>query len=183
MRRLAGLAVLLLVAGCGGVEGTGTRGYTEGDGSITVVPAHDRHKPGEVSGTTLDGAKISLEQYAGHVVVMNVWGSWCPPCRKEAPTLAASARALRAEGVVFLGINTRDNSRDNAIAFEKANGVPYPSLFDPEGKSLLAFRGTLPLNTIPSTVIVDRQGRVAASILGVVSGRSTLKDVIEDVEK
>lgn len=182
MRLLGCLLSLLVLAGCGGVGGTGTRGYPEGSGVITVLPVADREEPGEVAGQTLEGTEVSLDQYDGKVVVLNVWGSWCPPCRKESPFLAEAARKLADKGVVFLGINTRDNSRDNALAFQRAQGLPYSSLYDPDGRSLLSFRGTLPLNTIPSTVIVDSSGRVAASILGEVSTAGTLMDVIEDVQ-
>lgn len=181
---LAGLLSLALLAGCGsGVEGTGDAGYTRGDGAITVLPVADREEPGAVAGETLEGEKVSLASYGGQVVVLNVWGSWCPPCRKEAPFLAEAARELEDDGVVFLGINTRDNSRDNALAFQRAQDLPYTSIYDPDGRTLLAFRGTLPPNSIPSTVVIDREGRVAASVIGEVSSANTLLDIVEDVEK
>lgn len=181
---LAGLLSLALLAGCGsGVEGTGDAGYTRGDGAITVLPVADREEPGAVTGETLEGEKVSLASYDGQVVVLNVWGSWCPPCRKEAPFLAEAARELEDDGVVFLGINTRDNSRDNALAFQRAQDLPYTSIYDPDGRTLLAFRGTLPPNSIPSTVVIDREGRVAASVIGEVSSANTLLDIVEDVEK
>ena len=107
------LTVLLLglaTSACGGASGTGDKGYVDGQGIITRLATDDRKKPGEVSGTTLDGEDLSLDQYAGKVVVLNVWGSWCAPCRKEARMLGAAARELTTDGVVFVGVNTRDSS-------------------------------------------------------------------------
>jgi thiol-disulfide isomerase/thioredoxin len=188
MRRLLVLAVLTAVAlgasGCaGGLGGTGDKGYITGEGVITQVNAADRKKPGDVSGETLDGDDVSLASYAGKVVVINVWGSWCPPCRAEADELAAAARELAPKGVVFLGINNRDPSKDNGRAFQRTYDVPYPSIYDPSGRNLLAFHGTLTPNSTPSTVVIDRQGRVAASVLGSVPSKLTLVDLVEDVAK
>jgi thiol-disulfide isomerase/thioredoxin len=148
-----------------------------------VLPADKRKHPGEVTGKTLEGKNVSLSSYAGKVVVINVWGAWCPPCRAEADDLGAAARALASQGVVFLGINTRDASKDQGLAFQRTYDVPYSSIFDPGGRNLLAFHGTLTPNSIPSTVIIDKQGRVAASILGELSSKTTLVDLVEDVSK
>ena len=180
------LAVLLLgpvLAACSDAGSTGDKGYVDGRGIITRLPAAERGKPGEVSGRTLEGRQVRLSDYAGKTVVLNVWGSWCPPCRKEAPTLAAASRQLKGQDVVFLGINTRDSSPDQGLAFQRRYDVPYPSLFDPAGRSLLAFRGTLTPSAIPSTVVIDPRGRVAASVIGEVPGRATLVDLVEDVAK
>jgi thiol-disulfide isomerase/thioredoxin len=181
---LPAAALLLAVVGAGGcskVGSTGDKGYIAGEGVITLLPTAQRKAPGPVSGTTLDGQKLSLASYAGKVVVVNVWGAWCPPCRAEADDLAAAARELAAKGVVFVGINTRDASQDNARSFERRYDVPYPSIYDPGGRNLLAFRRTLTPNAIPSTVVIDAQGRVAASILGEVTSKNTLVDLVEDV--
>ena len=170
------LAVLLVGAAttaCASSPGTGDKGYVDGAGVITRLPVAERKMPGEVSGTTLDGQDLSLAQYAGKVVVLNVWGSWCPPCRKEAPTLASAAR----------GVNTKDSSTQQGLAFQRRYAVPYPSFFDPAGRTLLAFSGTLNPSAIPSTVVLDTQGRVAASILGEVPSRQTLVDLVRDVQK
>jgi thiol-disulfide isomerase/thioredoxin len=178
------LALALATAGCSGfdtIDGTGDKGYIDGEGVITKLPVNKREKPSEISGTTLDGDKVSLSSYAGKVIVINVWGSWCPPCRAEAGELAEAAKELMPQGVVFLGINTRDTSADNAIAFERSQGTPYPSIYDPGGENLLAFHKTLSPNSIPSTVIIDAQGRVAASVMGRVTSSRTLIDLIEDV--
>jgi thiol-disulfide isomerase/thioredoxin len=179
---LALLAVLvLLTGGCSRVGSTGDKGYIDGEGVITLLPVAQRKAPGTVSGETLDGQQLSLASYAGKVVVVNVWGAWCPPCRAEADELAAAARELAPNGVVFVGINSRDSSKDNARAFERTYDVPYPSIYDPGGRNLLAFHRTLTPNAIPSTVVIDAQGRVAASILGAVTSKTTLVDLVEDV--
>ena len=178
------IAVLLVGAAtsaCGSTADTGDKGYVDGTGIVTRLEVAERKKPGEVSGETLDGTKVSLDDYAGKVVVLNVWGSWCPPCRKEAPTLVAASRELAKDDVVFLGVNTKDSSRDLGLAFERRYDVPYDSLFDPSGRNLLAFYGTLSPSAIPSTVVIDQQGRVAASILGEVPSRRTLVDLVHDV--
>lgn len=180
----AALLAAALLTGCGSdVGSTGVNGYVDGKGVITVLPADERKKPGEVSGETLEGEPVSLDDYAGKVVVVNVWGAWCPPCRAEADDLVSAANELAPGGVVFLGINTRDNSRDNALAFQASRNVPYSSIFDPGGRNLLAFRGTLSPNAIPSTVVIDAQGRVAASIIGEVPSAQTVVDLVDEVNQ
>ena len=176
-------AVAVSLGGCGKVGATGDKGYIDGEGVITELPVAQRKAPGDVSGETLDGQHLSLASYAGKVVVVNVWGAWCPPCRAEADDLAAAAKELAPQGVVFVGINSRDTSKDNARAFERTYDVPYPSIYDPSGRNLLAFHGTLSPNAIPSTVVLDKQGRVAASVLGEVTSKTTLVDLVEDVSK
>lgn len=174
-------AILLGATGCSKVGSTGDKGYIAGEGVITLLPEAQRKAPGAVSGETLDGNQLSLASYAGKVIVVNVWGAWCPPCRAEADDLAAAARELAPKGVVFVGINTRDASQDNARSFERRYGVPYPSIYDPGGRNLLAFHRTLTPNAIPSTVVIDARGRVAASILGEVTSKTTLVDLVQDV--
>ena len=172
-----------VASGCGSAANTGDKGYVDGTGIITRLAVAQRKKPGEVSGETLDGKQLSLSQYAGKVIVLNVWGSWCPPCRKEAPTLASASRVLAKDGVVFVGVNTKDSSPEQGLAYQRRYGVPYPSLFDPAGRSLLAFHGTLNPSAIPSTLVLDTKGRVAASILGEVPSERTLVDLVRDVQK
>jgi thiol-disulfide isomerase/thioredoxin len=171
------------VAGCAGSSSldTGGKGYVTGDGTVTVVDAVDRKPPlTEVKGPSVDGRTVSLAQLRGKVVVMPVWGSWCGPCRAEAPALADAARDLAHDGVAFLGINTRDVARDNASRFVRRFDLPYDSLFDPDGQALLAFHGTLSPSTIPSFVVIDPQGRIAGRILGEAT-TATLDGVVEDV--
>jgi thiol-disulfide isomerase/thioredoxin len=171
-----------LVAGCASSEvgSSGDQGYVAGKGVITTLAAADRKAPGTVEGRTIDGEQVSLADYRGKVVVVNVWGSWCAPCRAEAPMLADAARDLRGKGVEFLGIDSRDPSEAAARAFVRRFDIPYPSIYDQSGTTLLAFRGTLTPNSVPSTVVIDRQGRVAASVLGEVT-RTTLYDLVEGV--
>lgn len=170
----------LVLAGCSSdVGSSGNQGYVAGKGIITSVKAADRKQPGAVAGRTLDGRQVSLSDFRGKVVVVNVWGSWCGPCRAEAPMLAQASRDLAEKGVVFLGIDSRDPSKDAAKAFVRRFDVPYPSLYDQQGSTLLAFRGTLTPNSVPSTVVVDPQGRVSGSVLGSLT-RTTLDDLVDD---
>lgn len=175
------LAGLLLSACGGGVESKGDQGYVSGNGVITVLDEEDRYVPEEVSGESLEGEPLSLSSYDGKVVVVNVWGAWCPPCRAEADDLAVAAKELQPDGVAFLGINTRDTSRDNALSFQRSREVPYPSIYDPSGRTLLAFRGSLRPNSIPSTLVLDEQGRVAATVLGELTSARTLVSLVEEV--
>ncbi len=184
-RRATAIAAVLLagtvLSACSDdVGSSGDSGFVAGKGIITRLAVEDRKEPGEVAGETLDGEPISLEDYEGKTVVVNVWGSWCAPCRAEAPDLTAASEELADDGVEFLGINSRDLDRAAAQAFQRRFEVPYPSIYDQQGKTLLAFRGTLSPNAIPSTVVIDDQGRVAASVIGEVS-RSTLVGLVEDV--
>jgi thiol-disulfide isomerase/thioredoxin len=159
-------AVLLLTAGCadGQVRRSGDGGqsrYIEGTGAVTTVPDGDRAPAPDFGGPLLDGGEFDLAEARGDVVVLNVWGSWCPPCSKEAPALQAVAESLAADGVRFVGINTRDNETD-ARAFQAEFGVTYPSVVDTDGRRMLAFRDTLPPAAIPTTLVIDRESRVAA---------------------
>ena len=173
-------ALLASVAGCSNdIGSSGDQGFVSNEGVITLVAPEDRETPGEVAGETIDGEPISLADYAGQVVVINVWGSWCAPCRAEAPMLAEAARDLAADDVQFLGIDSRDADQANARAFVRTFDIPYPSIYDQQGRTLLAFRGTLTPNSIPSTVVIDKEGRVAASVLGEIT-RSTLDSLVEE---
>ncbi|NUR29379.1 MAG: TlpA family protein disulfide reductase [Catenulispora sp.] len=117
---------------------------------LTTYPSGNR--PPAVTGDTLDGGKLTLADLRGHVVVLNVWGSWCMPCRKEAPDLALAAHETAPRGVRFVGIDTRDNAA-SAQAFVRTFKIPYPSLVDKDGQLLLAFNGIIPVSAVPSTVV------------------------------
>ena len=185
-RRVARLAAAVLfgavVTGCSADASTSgaDTGFISGNGVVTVLPEQERKEPGPVAGATIDGEPISLADYAGQTVVVNVWGSWCAPCRAEADDLVAASKELADDDVAFLGIDSRDLDKSAARAFTRRYQVPYPSLYDQGGETLLAFNGTLAPNTIPSTLIIDARGRVAASILGETS-KATLIGVVEEV--
>jgi thiol-disulfide isomerase/thioredoxin len=185
-RATAVLAVLLastVLASCSNDEvgSSGDAGFVSGKGVITRLAVEDRKQPGQVAGETLEGEPVSLADFEGKTVVVNIWGSWCAPCRSEAPDLVAASEDLADDGVEFLGINSRDLDRAAAQAFQRRFEVPYPSIYDQKGQTLLAFRGTLSPNAIPSTVVIDDQGRVAASVIGETT-RSTLVGLVEDVQ-
>ena len=163
---LLALAGLLLVAGCSSPEdGAFVFGGTGGRTMIVYDPPSSRGVLPAVSGESLlePGRTISTDQYRGQVVVLNVWGSWCGPCRAEADALDQVATASAPRGVQFLGIDVRDQ-RDAAADFVRDRGVVYPSIFDPPGRSLLVLRG-YPRNAVPSTIVLDREHRVAAVFL------------------
>ena len=151
--------------------------FVAGDGTVTEVAAADRGAPVELSGTTLDGTPLSMADLRGSVVVVNVWGSWCPPCRKEAAALKRASASLGGDDVRFVGIDTRDSDAA-ARAFVENVGLTYPNIVDPDGVLLLAFKGNLNPNAIPSTLVLDRQGRVAARVVGEVT-EGTLRGLVE----
>lgn len=174
----AALAVSLLTA-CGSSNGSQgvDSGFVAGDGSLIVLAADQRVAAPQLTGATLDGEPFSLADHLGEVVVMNVWASWCAPCRAEAPMLARMAAELGPKGVQFVGLDTRD-SDTSARGFVEAFGITYPNLIDRDGRLQLLFSDTLPPQAIPSTLVIDRQGRVAARALGVVS-ESSLRGIVE----
>jgi thiol-disulfide isomerase/thioredoxin len=176
---LAAAALVCALAGCStsGPE-TGNTGFITGDGVVHTIAQGDRHDVPKLVGTGLSGKQINIADYLGKVVVINVWGSWCPPCRAEAPDLVAAARQLPA--VAFIGIDTQQASRSQADAFVRNYHVPYDSIYDPDGKALLAFYGMLGPKTLPSTLVIDKQGRIAALVLGQVD-KTTLVGLVHDV--
>ncbi len=149
------------VARGGTFEGVSPGGKTE---SFYDPPA-TRGVVGELSGDSLTepGATVSLDRYRDQVVVLNVWGSWCGPCRSEAADLVRVADATAGQRVQFVGINVRD-SRQAGADFARDFGLRYPSLFDPSGRTLLALQG-IPRSVVPLTIVLDRHHRVAAVFL------------------
>lgn len=145
---------------------------------LAVYPVAQRSKIPEIKGTTLTGEPLKLSDFEGDIVVINVWGSWCGPCRAETPDLVRLARENENRGVQFLGIDTRDNL-GSAKAFAKRFAMPYPSLFDDGGRVLLPLTRVIPTAVIPSTVVVDREGKVAARVIGPVTF-TTLNGVLAD---
>lgn len=177
--RAALIGCALLLTGCGAPASSDQVGFEGGDGTVTIIPAGEREPAPVLEGETLDGGTISTADLTGRPIIVNVWGSWCAPCRLEAPELVEAATAL-GDSVSFVGVNTRDLDAAPALAFERAFDVPYPSIFDPDGVLLLGF-GQLPPKAIPSTLVIDSEGRVAARVLGGLDA-STLEGIVEDVE-
>ncbi|WP_241386476.1 TlpA disulfide reductase family protein [Rhodococcus sp. CH91] len=138
-----------------------------GQTRIFYDPPAERGTLGELSGEDLmnEGDTISLDDFEGQVVVLNVWGQWCAPCRSEADDLEQVYRATKDLGVQFLGINVRDNQRDKAQDFMTDQQIGYPSIYDPPMRSLLALGRNYPTSVVPTTVVLDREHRVAAVYL------------------
>jgi thiol-disulfide isomerase/thioredoxin len=171
------LALTLSACGKGGTSGGGgNTNFVTGNNGIATVPAGERAAAPDLSGRTIDGKTLDIADYKGQVVVINVWGSWCGPCREEAQYFSKVSQQYRGKGVQFVGINTRDTSTTPAVAFEKEHGISYPSLYDPTGKLMLRFKkGTLNPQLIPSTLVIDKHGRVAARALEALDDTSLLK--------
>ena len=150
-----------------------------GSRAVVEYAAQDRAEPVVLSGTGLTGESIDIAAWRGDVVVINVWGSWCAPCREEAPILAATSAAYADQAVRFLGVNVRDNPAA-AIAFEESYGITYPSIDDSDGQALLSLAEHLPAAGVPVTLILDRDGRPAARVLGAVQ-ESTLTALLDTV--
>ncbi|MEV8595047.1 TlpA disulfide reductase family protein [Streptomyces sp. NPDC052012] len=174
----AAVAALLVTAcGSGGTSGGGgNTNFVTGTDGIATADKGERAAAPELSGKTVDGEQLDVADHKGKVVVLNVWGSWCNPCRAEAKYFTKVANAYADKGVQFVGINTRDTNIRAAQAFEEDFDVPYPSLYDPTGKLMLRFeKGTLNPQAIPSTLILDRDGKIAARSLSPLSEERLLK--------
>ncbi len=175
MKKLAiALASVLLLTGCSnGGASKAQESFIAGSGAVTKIKAGNRIAAPAISGMSLSGKNFTFTP--GKVSVVNVWASWCSPCRAEEPTLSALSRTF--PDVQFIGILTRDNPV-NAEAFTRKRGTPYPTLID--DSILIGFSKSLPANAIPTTVVIDRQGKVAARISGAVTVAS-LTQLIEEV--
>lgn len=159
---LAGvLTVTLLTRGNGG--------STEKVSGNTVLyqPGHRPAAP-DLSAPSLTGAAIKLSSYRGKVVVLNFWGSWCPPCRDESPTLAVLSEQYRSKGVDFLGDDVAD-SPANALAFTRSVKITYPSMNDPGYAVVQQFSQVAPVNDTPTTVVIDRTGHLVGLVIGKIS--------------
>lgn len=165
------------------LRGTSSRAGSPNFGTGTTLYPGDRGIPlPRLEGPTLgEGATLSVADQRGHVVVINVWGSWCGPCRAEAPDLAAISQETALRGVRFLGIDVRDEPAA-ALKFERTYGITYPSFDDRDGSLLARFNGIIPIGAVPSTLVVDEGGVVRARIIGRVDG-PTLRSLIADAEK
>lgn len=182
----AAVAALTLLAGCSTdpladqySQGT-TKNYISGEGTISEIKAADRGEPVSFESVTDSGDDVSSADYAGKVLVLNFWYAGCPPCRVEAPELEQVNQAFQGQDVAFLGVNVRDQPAQS-LSFAETLGVTYPSVIDADnGNLLLAFAGTVAPNAVPTTLVIDKQGRVAARFLGAIDGPSSLRTIIND---
>ena len=173
-------ALVLVLAGCTNVEGTDGKEYVGTEFQSVEYAAADRGAPIETSGATVDGSRLDLADYRGKVVVVNVWWSQCGPCIKELPLLA-SATAEMGSDVALIGINIRDQSGANAASFERGLGVDFPSIYSPGGQNLLDFGNKINPKAIPSTAVLDREGRIAALLSGPIPTEQTLVSLVQPV--
>ena len=150
-----------------------------GDGVVVEIPPEGRADPLEIRGTTYDGDDFDSTALRRAPLLINVWYASCPPCRVEAPALKAVHSEYRALGVGFVGVNTRDKAGP-AAAFEETFGITYPSIPDPDGAVIASLDGNVSPNAVPTTLILDVEGRVAARIAGA-ADQSTLKSLLDAV--
>lgn len=181
---MAALCAVVL-AGCtptvtGGWDERGEQtGYISGDRSVTTWEPEDRTGPVEIVGTDYEGEPVDLSDWRGDVVVLNTWYAACPPCRAEAPDLVALSEDYTDAGVHLLGINSTDDA-GAAQAFERTFSIPYPSVHDADGSAVAALQGVVPVQAVPTTVVLDRRGMVAARVLGVIDP-GTVRALIDEL--
>lgn len=187
-RLVVTIAIAVVLTGCTANDslaeqyrsGNG-QGYISGDGAYTVIAEADRGEAIEFEGTIENGDTVSSDDYRGEVLVVNFWYAACPPCRLEAPDLEALSQQFAPDGVSFLGMNIYDQA-PTAMSFAEEFGVTYPSILDAnDGSVRLTFAGQVAPNAVPTTLVLDQQGRVAARISGVISEPSVLRSMITDV--
>ena len=184
---VAGVAVIALgLSGCSSDplaeqyrEGS-NKNYIAGDGSVTEINLENRGDVITFSGTTETGATVSSADYLGNVLVVNFWYAGCAPCRAEAPDLEQVYTETAPSGVNFLGVNVRDQAA-TIDSFNVRFGITYPSIIDQDGQAQLAFAAQVPPNAVPTTLILDSEGRVAARILGQLKDPSILSTLITDI--
>lgn len=183
------LAVSLGLTGCAGAsedlaaqyKAGGNNGFVSGNGTINEFAATTRTTPLPFSGTDETGRVVSSVSYQGRVVVLNFWYAGCAPCRAEAPLLSELANSLAPADGAVLGVNVRDTA-ETAASFNREFSIRYPSLLDAAtGSVQLAFAGTVPANAVPTTIVLDRQGRVAARILGRIADKSIITSIVRDL--
>lgn len=181
-RLLAVALVLLVLSACTDpVKDTGDDGFISGNGEITFIDPGKRDSAPELTGTDLEGNEVSTKDFEGKVLVVNLWGSWCAPCRKEAPALQKASEALADENVQFLGLLTKDDPA-NARAFNAKFGIDYPSIDDSAGRNQAAFADSLPSMAIPTTWVIDAKGKVAARVMGELTD-ATLRGLVDQTKK
>ena len=178
-----GAALTVALAACSGTDPLAeqanagdNKNYIAGDGSVTEYGAAERKPPVEFTAALFDGKKVDSANFPGHVTVLNFWYAACAPCRSEAPGLQALSKDFAAQSVEFLGVNVRDEQA-TAEAFERNFGLEYPSIADKDGGVLLALTKFVPPAAVPTTLVLDKKGRVSARILGIAE-KGTLKALI-----
>ena len=184
-RRLAALAcatVLMLSGGCSTLQGSAGKNFVTGDGSINQIAPADRGEAVSLDGTDLTGKPVSLDSMRGRPTVVNIWGAWCGPCQKEAPLLVEAKRTLGDEAH-FLGIDSRDAGTAAGRTFQARNDIGWPSLFSPGGEAVLAFNGLVSPRGVPTTVVLDAEGRAAAVFSGQIPTALTLVQIVRQVAR
>lgn len=152
------------------------KNYVAGDGSVTEFAAGDRKEAVQIQGALFSGAKVTPADFQGKVSILNFWFAGCAPCRVEAPVLEELHQEFKDQGVQFFGVNLRDE-KPTAEAFEKTFNLTYPSFDDKDGGVLLSVSGLVPPGAVPTTLVLDKQGRVASRVLGEIE-KGTLKSLI-----
>ena len=153
------------------------KGFISGDGTYTEILPADRGEPIEFTGSTETGATVTSADYRGQVLVVNFWYAECAPCRAEAPDLEDAFQATKDDGASFLGVNVR-NQAETAISFAKTHGITFPSVIDTDSALQLAFSSDVPPNAVPTTLVLDKEGRVASRILGQLRSASILETLV-----
>ncbi|WP_299303691.1 TlpA disulfide reductase family protein [uncultured Brachybacterium sp.] len=171
--------VLAACSNSSDVASEANAGYVSGDGVVVEIPPEGRADPLAIQGTTYDGDDFDSTALRGAPLVLNIWYASCPPCRLEAPALKAVHSEYNARGVAFMGVNTRDQAGP-AAAFETTFGITYPSIPDPDGVVISSMDGSVSPNAVPTTLILDAEGRVAARITGA-ANQSTLESLLDTV--
>jgi thiol-disulfide isomerase/thioredoxin len=193
VRRLVSAAIAVAVAaalaGCtpqsGSIaddynQGDDGGNYISGDGLTVVIPADNRGDAVAYGGTTEEGDDLSSDDLAGQVTVLNFWYAQCGPCRTEAPDLQKLHEQF-GDGVAFVGVNVRDDAA-GARSFAEKFGITYPSILDVGSNDVvLAFAGDVPPNAVPTTLLIDKQGRIAARFSGAIASPSSVADVLDDL--
>jgi peroxiredoxin len=158
-----GLALASCSGGTNAVDQSsgGQYRYVQSTKKGELIPAASRKLAGDVNGTLLTGAKYALSSDAGQVVVLNYFASWCPPCQTETPQFDSVYRQRKGQGVTFVGVDAKDSPKSGAASWVQEKGITFPVLYDPNAKTALQLGG-VPIVTLPATVLIDKQGKVAA---------------------